>query len=175
MVSVGETVMEPVEIQPTDAIPQAGTAEKAFTRFVKETEPRLSYALAAAYGPEIGAEVTADAFEWAWEHWEKVTTMANPAGYLYRVGQSKARWYHRPRVLFPDVPPVEAPDLSPELPAALNALSKHQRVAVVMIHGLGYSEREVADLLGLSRWSVRTHADRGIKRLRSALGVMVDA
>ncbi len=34
------------------------TADKAFTRFVKEVEPRLSYALAAAYGPEVGAEVT---------------------------------------------------------------------------------------------------------------------
>ena len=29
-------------------------AEQAFTRFVKEVEPRLSYALAAAYGPETG-------------------------------------------------------------------------------------------------------------------------
>lgn len=151
------------------------TTEQAFTRFVKEVEPRLSYSFAAAYGPEIGADVTADALEWAWEHWEKVTQMANPAGYLYRVGQSKARWYHRPRVLFPDMPPAEVPDLSPELPMALETLSRNQRVAVVMIHGLGYTEREVADLLGLSRWSVRTHADRGMKRLRSALGVTADA
>jgi DNA-directed RNA polymerase specialized sigma24 family protein len=170
--------MEPASTETTEttgAPAQAGAVDQAFTRFVKEVEPRLSYALAAAYGPEIGAEVTADALEWAWEHWEKVTEMENPAGYLYRVGQSKARWYHRPRVLFPDVPPVEVPDLSPELPTALEGLSKHQRVAVVMIHGLGYSEREVADLLGLSRWSVRTHADRGMKRLRSVLGVTVDA
>jgi RNA polymerase sigma factor (sigma-70 family) len=171
--------MKPVRTKRTDTRTAAEAAaedtERAFTRFVKETEPRLSYALAAAYGPEIGAEVTADALEWAWDHWEKVTVMENPVGYLYRVAQSKARWYHRPRVLFPDVPPVEAPDLSPELPTALEGLSRHQRVAVVMIHGLDYSEREVADLLGISRWSVRTHADRGMRRLRSALGVTVDA
>lgn len=150
-------------------------SDQAFTRFVKEVEPRLSYALAAAFGPEVGAEVTADSFAWAWEHWEKVRGMENPAGYLYRVGQSKARWYHRPRVLFPQVPQSEAPGLAPELPSALEGLSKHQRVATVLIHGLGYSEREVAAILGISRWSVRTHSERGLKRLRSVLGVTVDA
>jgi hypothetical protein len=35
--------------------------QREFTRFVKETEPRLSYALAAAYGVDTGAEATADA------------------------------------------------------------------------------------------------------------------
>ena len=32
-----------------------------FTRFVKEVEPRLSYAFFAAYGPEIGCDVTSEA------------------------------------------------------------------------------------------------------------------
>ncbi len=149
--------------------------ERAFTRFVKGVEPRLSYAFAAAYGPEVGAEVTSEALAWAWEHWDRVARMRNPAGYLYRVGQSKARWYHRPRVLFPSVPPSETEGLAPELPDALEQLTKQQRVTVLLIHCLGYSEREVADLLGLSRWSVRTHANRGLNRLRTALGVMVDA
>lgn len=149
--------------------------EQAFTRFVKGVEPRLSYGFAAAYGPEVGAEATAEALAWAWEHWDRVQRMENPAGYLYRVGQSKARWYHRPRVLFPQVLPSEEGVVAPELPDALERLTKQQRVTVLLIHGLGYSEREVAALLGLSRWSVRTHAKRGLTRLRSALGVMVDA
>ena len=149
-------------------------AHRAFTRFVKETEPRLSYALAAAYGLEVGAEATADALAWAWEHWESLEAKRNPAGYLYRVGQSKARRYHRPRMLFPALPVAEAPSVEPGLTDALGSLSKNQRVAVVLIHGMDYSEREVADLLGISRWSVRTHADRGLRRIRSALGVSAD-
>lgn len=157
--------------RPTSAIAD----DQAFTRFVKEVEPRLSYAFAAAYGPEVGAEVTADALAWAWEHWDRMREMDNPAGYLYRVGQSKARWYHRPRVLFPTVPPAELPRVAPELPELLEGLSKNQRVATVLIHGLGYTEREVADLLGISRWSVRTHSERGLKRLRATMGVAVDA
>lgn len=151
------------------------TAERAFTRFVKETEPRLSYALAAAYGVEVGAEATADALAWAWEHWEKVRLMDNPAGYLYRVGQSKARRYHRPRKLFPVLPRQEVANVDPELPQALDALSPKQRAAVVLIHGFGFTEREAADVLGVSRWSVRTHADRALARLEQMLEVTVDA
>jgi RNA polymerase sigma-70 factor (ECF subfamily) len=151
------------------------TDERAFTRFVKETESRLSYALAAAYGVEVGAETTADALAWAWEHWEKVRTMENPGGYLYRVGQSKARRYHRPRRLFPALPRQEVPNVDAELPKALETLSPRQRAAVVLIHGLGFTEREVADLIGISRWSVRTHAERALTRLEKMLEVRVDA
>ena len=148
---------------------------QAFTRFVKEAEPRLSYALAAAYGFEVGAEATADALAWGWEHWGELRTKKNPAGYLYRVGQSKARKYTRPRVLFPSFPHAETPGIEPGLQPALESLSKNQRVALVMIHAMDFSEREVADLMGLSRWAVRTHAERGLQRIRGALGVRVDA
>ena len=155
-----------------------GTVEsderRAFVRFVKETEPRLSFALAAAYGLEVGAEATADALAWAWEHWYSLEQKRNPAGYLYRVGQSKARRYCRPTVLFPEIPAGEAPSVEPGLTKSLAALSKNQRVAVVLIHAMGYSEREVADLLGISRWSVRTHAERGLHRIQHALGVSTD-
>ena len=148
---------------------------QAFTRFVKEAEPRLSYALAAAYGLEVGAEATADALAWAWEHWETLEDKRNPAGYLFRVGQSKARRYCRPQVLFPSLPAAEVPTVEPGLTAALAGMSKNQRVAVVLIHGMQHTEREVADLLGISRWSVRTHAERGMRRIRHALGVSADA
>ena len=90
--------------------------EQAFTRFVKETEPRLSYALAAAYGPEVGADAAADALGYAWENWDRIRTMDNPAGYLYRVGQSSSRSYRRPRKLFPAIAPADVPDIEPGLP-----------------------------------------------------------
>jgi hypothetical protein len=57
---------------------------------------RVRRALVAAYGVEVGSEAAADSMVYAWEHWEKVQTMDNPAGHLYRVGQSAARKY-RPR------------------------------------------------------------------------------
>lgn len=149
--------------------------EQAFTRFVKETEPRLSYALAAAYGPEVGADAAADALGYAWENWDRVRTMDNPAGYLYRVGQSRSRRYRRPRSLFPGVAPTEIQEIEPALPRALEGLTRNQRVAVVLIHGLAWTEHEAAELLGVSRSTVRTHAERGLSRLRAALEVTIDA
>ena len=46
-----------------------------FTRFVKEVEPRLSYAFYAAYGPEVGADVTADSLAYAWENWARCSPL----------------------------------------------------------------------------------------------------
>jgi RNA polymerase sigma-70 factor (ECF subfamily) len=146
-----------------------------FTLFFKETEPRLSYALAAAYGVEVGRESTADALAYAWENWGKVRGMDNPSGYLYRVGQSSARRYRRPRLLFPSIPPAELPDVEPRLPAALRALSVAQRTAVVLVHVLEWSEREAADLLGVNRSTIRRHRDRGLAKLRAALEVEKNA
>jgi len=35
--------------------------------------------------------VTAEALAYAWENWDRLSSMKNPVGYLYRVGQSRAR------------------------------------------------------------------------------------
>ena len=147
------------------------TADREFTRFVKEVEPRLSYAFYAAYGPEVGSEVTADALAYAWENWGKVSRMDNPAGYLYRVGQSRARRYHRPRVLFPRTEPEVGSEFEPGLPAALEALTESQRQAVILIYAMEWTEEEAAAVLGKSRSTVRTHLERGLARLRLRLGV----
>jgi predicted RNA polymerase sigma factor len=60
-----------------------------FTVFVTDAEPRLSIALAAAYGVDVGRESAADALEYAWTHWREVPEMENPAGYLFRVGRGR--------------------------------------------------------------------------------------
>ncbi len=148
--------------------------EQAFTRFVKETEPKLSHAFYAAYGPETGADVTSEALEYAWSHWDRIRSMDNPAGYLYRVGQSRARWYHRPRVVFPSIATAADRGFEPALPQALSALSRNQRIAVVLIHAMEWTEQETADLLGTSRSTVRTHLERGLARLQASLGAEVD-
>jgi RNA polymerase sigma-70 factor (ECF subfamily) len=150
-------------------------AEDEFTVFVKEMEPRLSYALAASYGVEVGRESTADALAYAWEHWDSVRAMENPGGYLCRVGQSSARRYRRSGPLFPSVTPAELPEVEPGLPVALGSLSEAQRTAVVLVHVLEWTEREAAGLLGVDRSTIRRHRDRGLAKLREALEVGTNA
>lgn len=145
-----------------------------FAEFVRDVEPRLSYALAAAYGVEVGKECTADALAYAWEHWDRLHDMDNPAGYLYRVGQTAARKYRRRGPLFPPAAQTELPLVEPGLPAALAGLSEGQRTALVLVEVLGWTEREAAQLLGVGRSTIRRHRDRGLAKLRRALEVKAD-
>ncbi|MGB7859212.1 MAG: sigma-70 family RNA polymerase sigma factor [Acidimicrobiia bacterium] len=145
--------------------------DEGFADFFRTIQPRLSYALAAAYGIEVGHESTADALTYAWENWSSVRGMDNPGGFLFRVGQSKARRYRRTAPKFPTVAALGIPDIEPGLPKALESLSPAQRVAVVLIHVLGWSESEAAELIGVDRSTIRRHRDRGLSKLRAALGV----
>jgi DNA-directed RNA polymerase specialized sigma24 family protein len=147
--------------------------EVEFERFVKEIEPRLRRAFVAGCGSDKGRDATAEALAWAWTHWKRVRAMSNPAGYLYRVGQSRTR-RRRDGYLVPPVSP-EVPWVEPRLPSALTELTEHQRVAVVLVHGFGWTASEVADLTGVKPTTVQSHLERGLARLRAALEVYNDA
>jgi DNA-directed RNA polymerase specialized sigma24 family protein len=144
----------------------------AFEAFVREAEPRLRIALAAALGQQRGADATAEALAYGWEHWDRVAVMDNPCGYLYRVGRSRAPVSRELRL--PPVPVSVASRIEPGLPAVLATLSERQRVAGVLIHGYEWTPREVADLLDLEVPTVATHLRRGLAKLREGLKVNDD-
>jgi DNA-directed RNA polymerase specialized sigma24 family protein len=148
-----------------------GSEVDTFTDFVTAYEPRLRQSLMAACGGELGRDAAGEALEYAWEHWDRVRSMENPVGYLYTVGRNRARReLQRKRPVFDPVDPVRIPDVEPKLPGALAQLSERQRTVVVLIHGYGWTQVEVSDLLGLSRSAVRNHLDRGLSSLRGAIG-----
>ena len=154
-------------------------AGKRFSRLVEQRGRQLQHALVAALGPEIGAEATSEALAYGWEHWDRLDGMDNPMGYLFTVGRNWGRRQFRRRTVsrFPASEGVHMSDprVEPALPAALAGLSERQRVATVLVHGVGWTTAEVADLLGIGRGSVHKHAERGLRRLRAALGVTTDA
>jgi RNA polymerase sigma-70 factor (ECF subfamily) len=143
----------------------------SFTEFFTEVEPRLRHALVAALGTELGRDAAAEALAYGWEHWDELQQMRNPAGYLYKVGRSRSRRLRRQPPLLPPMQPDRIPEVEPGLPAALARLSERQRVIVVLVHSLGWSQTDVAELLGVSLGTVHTHLTRAMKRLRSELGV----
>jgi len=147
----------------------AGSSE-SFRLFVENVEPRLRHALVAVFGQERGRDAVADALAYGWEHWESVSVMQNPVGYLYRVGRTRTSRYARsPR--FTVLASGSIPDVEPGLPDALAGLSEKQRVAVVMVHAYDWSREETASVLGVGVSTVDTHLQRGLRKLRSALGV----
>jgi DNA-directed RNA polymerase specialized sigma24 family protein len=143
-----------------------------YTASVAPAVEAAGRALVARYGAELGADVAAEVEAWAWEHQADVLTRTNPAGYLFRVGQSRARRYVRWRRPPPWAPLPDThafPDV--DLERAVARLSVAQRSAVLLVHGFGYSYREAADILGTTESAVRNHLHRGMQRLRTSLEV----
>ncbi len=140
-----------------------------FSDFVAEATPRLRRAFVAGRGINGAADATAEALAYAWEHWERLRVMENPVGYLYRVGQSRTRARRIPAL----PPPAELglPDVEPALVPALLELSVQQRTAVWLVHGCGWSYREVAEAMDVSASAVGTHVSRALERLRARLEV----
>lgn len=148
------------------------TRVDGFVEFVEMNESRLRHALTAALGFEAGKEAAAEAFAYGWEHWERVGMMVNPIGYLYTVGRSKARkLLSRTKPVFPSIPEDRTPWFEPGLPAALGGLPERERAVVLLLHGYGWHMSEVADVFGVSKSTVQTHAERGMRKLRHKLGV----
>lgn len=148
---------------------QAQAPATEFESFVLAAEPKLRRALIAAYGFDDGRDATAEALAYAWEHWDRLAGIKNLPGYLFRVGQTRSRRRRQP-VIFA-TPGSDENLFEPGLPAALAALTQRQRLAVVLVHGYGYTLREVSELTGIKQTSVQNHAERGLAKLRALMGV----
>jgi RNA polymerase sigma-70 factor (ECF subfamily) len=143
--------------------------DNEFTIFVEGVGVQLRRALVAMYGSDVGHDVAADVLAYAFENWDRVRAMQNPAGFLFRVGQSRSRRYRRRPVVFPAVPPTERHEVAYDLPAAIARLSPRQRLAVILVHAHGYTLLAAADTLGVSISTLRNHLERGMRRLREEL------
>jgi DNA-directed RNA polymerase specialized sigma24 family protein len=147
----------------------------AFTEFLKSHGPGLRHAFIARYGPDVGTDVMGDVSEYAWKHWEKVSQMDNPSGWLYRVGQSRSRPYFRRPVRFPSPRPEGNTIIEPTLPGLVESLPERQRVAVLLTQAFGYTVREAAEIIGVTPSTVQQNTQRGLTRLRARMGVPSDA
>jgi DNA-directed RNA polymerase specialized sigma24 family protein len=158
-------------------LPDELNVNDSFSGFVRGIEPRLREVLSATLGSDVGREATAEALAYAWEHWPKVREMENPSGYLYVLGRDRGRRRLRhsrrlpQRVTLMPVDGDRTPWVEPQLPAALSSLPEQQRVVVMLLHCFEWTMSEVAEVLGVSKSTVQSHAERGMARLRRRMGV----
>jgi DNA-directed RNA polymerase specialized sigma24 family protein len=146
----------------------------AFTEFARRIEPRLRYALAGRLDADLVRDATQEALVYAWNHWDKIERLDNPDGYLYTLAK---RWGWKQAKRASSLPEVGVTDPlpgEPGLPRALGQLSPMQRQTVYLVEGLGMTQQETADLLGVSRSTVQTHLERALSHLRQELGVTID-
>jgi len=150
--------------------------DDGFDEAFDELFPRAFRLARRMLGDAAAAEdVAAEAMARAYARWPKVSVMPHRDGWLLRVAANLAidRMRRRP----PEVAhqPVrefeEGVDLRMALDAALLKLAPRQRQAIALHYLGGLSDREVADALGISLGSVKTHIHRGIARLRAGMGI----
>jgi DNA-directed RNA polymerase specialized sigma24 family protein len=147
--------------------------DAGFGAFVDDVGGRVRRALVPVAGPDAARDATTDALVHAWQQWDRVRAMANPAGYVYTVARSRLPRRLPPTVALPGelAGADRFPDVEPGLARALAALPERQRVAVYLQVGCRWPTPEVAALLGISVSTVRNHTERGLARLRTELGV----
>ena len=142
-------------------------APARFEEFYADSRPRLFAALCLVTGSRQEAEELAqDAFLRVWERWERVATMADAEGYLYRTAMNLfRRRYRRARIaarLASDAPARDdvfaTVDDRDVLKRAMDGLTPKQRGAVVLTAILGFSSEEAGRLLGVKDATVRVLA-----------------
>ena len=163
-----------------DASEEAGSLARSFEAFVEAENVRLFRALYLVTGSRFEAEeIMQDAFLAVWERWERVGTMDDPTGYLFRTAMNlfrkrlrRAAGAVRRRVApAPHEDPFEAIEDRDAVFRALRKLRPNERAAIVATALLGYSSEEAGRMLGMSAGTVRMHASRARAAMKDIMEV----
>ena len=150
-----------------------------FEDFFEAERGRLLRALYLLTGNrEEAEEVLQDAFVAVWERWDRVQTMDDPTGYLYRTALNRHRSALRraARAARRAVGRAEGGDLFAQaderdaLARALAKLSPRRREAIVLTELLGYDSPGAARVMGITDTTVRRLTQQARERLRDDLG-----
>ncbi len=166
--------------QPMDEAPVLRAAEDFAAFFRREYRPVLGLAAVLTGSRSVAEELAQDAFLAALRSWERVAGLDNPGAWVRRVVANRSVSAFRRRV-------AEAKALlrwgQPDAAAAaLDAEAKidlwrevrrlpgrqAQAVALTYLHDL--ARREVAEILGCSEETVKTHLERARRTLATRLG-----
>jgi len=164
-----------VRERPADRASEDGFAEFARSRWGRLV--RLAYSLTLDLGR--AEDLVQESLAKLWFQWPKVRDGA-PEAYVRRtivngaVSASRRRWRgEEPRWELPDQPErlaaSDAVDERDWIRRELAGLTVLQRAVVVLRYAEDMSEKQVAEVLGISAGSVKTHAFRGLARLRSTV------
>ncbi len=125
----------------------------------------------------VAEELAAEAFTRAWMRWPWLRLQGSPIGWVVRVTGNLAIDHARrgppPVVTTPEdfVAIDEAVVRRLALVQALGRLSARQREAVSLHYLADMDEDDVAEAMGVSVGSVKTHLHRGRARLRQSLAL----
>ncbi len=137
------------------------------------------YAFVLAGDGHVAQDLVQTALLKAYRRWRWVARADHPDAYVRRIVTTSYLDWRRRRTEqpLPDLPEpaARAPDPADtvvqrdELLRALALLTPHQRAVLVLRHYEGCDDAAIAAVLGCGEGTVRTHASRGLERLRRSL------
>jgi len=163
---------------PAERAEEADVGETApsFEEFYEATFRRVFTALCLVTGNRHEAEeIAQDAFLRVFERWDRVRSLEDPIGYLFRVSMNVFRSRYRRALLglrrelllapapTDDLAAIETQD---EVVRLLRGLDPKQRAAVLLTSILDYSAEEAGKMLGLRASSVRSLTTRARARMK---------
>lgn len=124
---------------------------------------------------DLAADATHEVFLRALERWDRVSVMASPEGWAYRVGVNVLRRRARRRaverrLVGRRVEPGMPGELRVEVWEAVRALPPRQRQAIALRYLLGFSESEVAETMGVATGTASATLSAARSRLAGLLG-----
>nr|WP_269329140.1 sigma-70 family RNA polymerase sigma factor [Kineosporia babensis] len=149
--------------------------------FDQHHTPMLRVAAVLVRDHQVAQDVVQDAFMAVYTNWPKIRNQDGAVGYLHRSVVNASRSYLRRRPVAERLARLRQheqasaeetalkADLPPPLFAAMVALPRREREAVVLRYYLDLPEREAAEAMGLKPGSVKGYASRGLAKLRAVV------
>lgn len=123
---------------------------------------------------DAASEAAAEAFARALIAWDRVSAMASPSGWTYKVALHVLRRRQRRArierlVALPPPPPLTIPDEHVDLWEAVRALPLRQRTAIALHYVVDLPQAEVASIMGVAPGTVAATLHAARHRLRTML------
>ena len=171
---------EPLHLAADAPVSETLEASLSFEAFYNAEGQTLFRRLWLVTGNRAEAEeIMQDAFLKVWERWDRVGTMEDPVGYLYRTAMNLFRKRYRRAALavrrsiglVPSGDDFADADDRETVRRVLATLPPRQRAALLLTEMLGFSSEEAGRVLGVRASTVRSLSHQGRESFREAMEV----
>ncbi|MFD1148429.1 SigE family RNA polymerase sigma factor [Saccharothrix hoggarensis] len=140
-----------------------------------QVTPLLRYATVLTGDPHLAQDVVQECLLRAQQRWSRIAAVDAPVAYVKRMVTNeylswRRRWKPQTSLHGIDPPTPDPSALYDEREAMLQSIDKlprKQKAAVVLRFYEGYDDAEIAETLGCSQVTVRSHISRALATLRA--------